>query len=624
MSSEVVIGAHGLGKVYRLYGRPEDRLKELVFRRRSLGRDFWALQDIDLEIERGETLGIIGRNGSGKSTLLQLVCGTLQPSTGDLTVMGRVAALLELGAGFNPDFTGRENVYLSATVLGLTAAEIALRFPAIEAFAGIGTFIDQPVRQYSSGMYARLAFAVCAHVDADILVVDEILAVGDAGFQQRCMRFLHAFRQRGTLLFVSHDEAAVMSLCDRAIWLDRGVLRANGPGKEVCRLYRSFIARRDDNSGVFRMNRDDIDLAAAARGSGQAVKAFDFDLDSAWARTDMPMIERAALLTAEGQPAVLVDGGSDVTLRIEIRAARRLERPNVAFVLRNRLGQGIFGDSTAQMAQQVPAIIEQGWRFTATFRFRLPLLPSGDYAIEPRLLEHDVGQPVDRLLDSLFVRINSDPVLEGLANVPLLRTVLVIGDGASARRLGTASDPIPPLADDPRWRGRNPMDILPFAAEAPWHGHGGARIEDAGFVRPDGSPATRIFGGDDIVLRIRARAERPLDAPILGFMLRNALGQNVFGENTFAATRNADRRAAAGETVTAELRFQMPYLPAGQYALAPSIIDGTQQDHIHLHWLEEAVTIRVGESPVGRSVIGVPMLEIGFKLEPSDAENRAA
>jgi lipopolysaccharide transport system ATP-binding protein len=621
MSSEPVIRARGLGKVYRLYGRPEDRLKELIFQRRPLGQDFWALRGIDLEIARGETVGIIGRNGSGKSTLLQLVCGTLQPSTGELEVRGRIAALLELGAGFNPDFTGRENVYLSATVLGLTEAEITRRFRSIEAFAEIGAFIDQPVRHYSSGMYARLAFAICAHIDADILVIDEILAVGDAGFQQRCMRFLHAFRGHGTLLFVSHDESAVRSLCDRAVWLDHGILRAGGPSKEVFRLYRSFLAQKGDDSGVFQTSGGETGAAAAL---GEPVKAFDFDLDSAWVRTGEAMIESAALLTAAGQPALLVEGGSEVTLRVGGRAARRLDRPIVAFVLRNRLGQGIFGDNTAQMAQPVSATVEQGRYFTATFRFRLPLLPSGDYAIEPALFEHDCTRPVDRLLDSLFVRINSDPVLEGLANVPLLRTVLVVGDGRTGRRLGTKTDPIPRLADDARWRGRNPMEILPFAADAPWHGHGGARIEDACFVRPDGSTAPRIFGGDDIVLRIRARAERPLDGPILGFMLRNALGQNVFGENTFAATRDADRRVAAGETITAELRFQMPYLPVGQYALAPSIIDGTQGDHIHLHWMEEAVTIRVRESPVGRSVVGVPMLEIRFEIEPAAAETRAA
>ena len=194
--------------------------------RKRYYEEYWALQNVDLEVHRGETLGLIGRNGSGKSTLLQLICGTLSPSLGEVTTHGRVAAMLELGAGFNPEFTGRENVHLAASVLGLSHDEIQDRFEAIAAFAGIGDFMEQPVKIYSSGMYARLAFAVAAHVDADILIVDEILAVGDAAFAQKCMRFIRGFKQNGTLLLASHDVGAVLNLCDRALWLDRGSVRA--------------------------------------------------------------------------------------------------------------------------------------------------------------------------------------------------------------------------------------------------------------------------------------------------------------------------------------------------------------------------------------------------------------
>ncbi len=187
MSSEAVISARGLGKAYRIYRHPEDRLKELVLRRRY-HEDFWAVREVDLSVRAGETVGLIGRNGSGKSTLLQLICGTVRPTRGALEVKGRIGALLELGAGFNPEFTGRENVWVNAAVLGLSDQAIAARFEAIAAFAGIGEYMDQPVKHYSSGMHARLAFAVCAHVDADILVVDEALSVGDGAFQQKCMR----------------------------------------------------------------------------------------------------------------------------------------------------------------------------------------------------------------------------------------------------------------------------------------------------------------------------------------------------------------------------------------------------------------------------------------------------
>jgi|GEM_PF-482724 len=623
MCSDVAIRAHGLGKVYKIYDRPHDRLKELIFHRRSFGREFWALRDIDFEVRRGETIGIIGRNGSGKSTLLQLVCGTLQPTTGELEVRGRVAALLELGAGFNPDFTGRENVYLSATVLGLSEAEIDKRFAAIAAFAEIGDFIEQPVRQYSSGMYARLAFAVCAHVDADIMVVDEILSVGDAGFQQRCMRFLNAFRARGTLLFVSHDEGSVLSLCDRAVWLDRGILRASGVSREVCRRYRTSLAQSNGSGDAFQTGGEPEPLTSTtALGVTSALKPFDFNLDAIWSGGGKGMIESANLMTTDGEASALVEGGSEVTVRIIVRAGRDLDWPVVAFVLRNRLGQTIISDSTALLLGTVKHI-EQGCRFAATFHFRLPHLPNGDYAIEPALFERYGEGPVDKLLDSLFVRVNSDPALEGLANLPMRRIRMVFGNGPARREIAVASpEATQPVIEDSRWGGRNPIEIMPFNSAALWHGHGGAKIEDASFFSPDGQSVAEIQGGKEVELRIRARAERAIDGPILGFILRNSLGQNVCGDNTFAVTRELDRRIAAGELVTAFFSFQMPYLPTGVYALAPSIIDGTQSSHLHLHWLEEALILRVSESPVGRSVIGVPMIDISLEPERVNAGNQ--
>src|SRR5262249_6313517 len=211
----------------------------------------WALQAITFDIRKGESVGIIGRNGAGKSTLLQVMCGTLRPSTGSIEVKGRIAAMLELGAGFNPEFTGRENVHMAAAVLGLSADLIRKRYPSIVAFAGIGDFIDQPVKYYSSGMYARLAFAVAAHVDADILIADEILSVGDAAFQRKCMRFIENFRARGTLLLVSHSAATVAAICDRAVWLDAGSVRAIGPAKEVCADYLADINANMDSDKTF-------------------------------------------------------------------------------------------------------------------------------------------------------------------------------------------------------------------------------------------------------------------------------------------------------------------------------------------------------------------------------------
>jgi len=243
MSSEAIISATGLSKRYLIYDRPQDRLKQSFFRgRRQYYREFWALRDVSLTIQPGEAVGIIGRNGSGKSTLLQLIAGTLAPTTGDLVVNGRVAALLELGSGFNPEFTGRENVFMNGTILGLSRREIEQYFAEIATFADIGDFIDQPVKTYSSGMAVRLAFAVQAFVPKDILIVDEALAVGDELFQRKCFAKIDEFKARGgTLLFVSHASAAVIQLCDRAVLLHAGELILSGPSKHVVNLYHKFL-----------------------------------------------------------------------------------------------------------------------------------------------------------------------------------------------------------------------------------------------------------------------------------------------------------------------------------------------------------------------------------------------
>ncbi|MFN0138397.1 MAG: ABC transporter ATP-binding protein [Phycisphaerae bacterium] len=239
MSSELAIHGRNLGKAYRIYDRPVDRLKQMLWRgKKNYYREFWALRGVDFDINRGETVGIVGANGAGKSTLLQLICGTISPSEGELQVNGRVAALLSLGAAFNPEFTGRENVFVNAAVLGLTEDQIRERFDRIAAFADIGNFIDQPVRTYSSGMYARLAFAVAIHVDPEILIVDEILAVGDAAFQRKCVERFYEIRDSGcTILFVSHDPYQVKSLCSRAIYLNHGERRAFGKADEVIDRY---------------------------------------------------------------------------------------------------------------------------------------------------------------------------------------------------------------------------------------------------------------------------------------------------------------------------------------------------------------------------------------------------
>jgi lipopolysaccharide transport system ATP-binding protein len=251
-SDSFAVRVEGLGKCYQIYDRPQDRLRQAIVPRlqaitgRTPGRyyrEFWALRDVSFEVGRGETVGIIGRNGSGKSTLLQVICGTLAPTTGLVQTRGRVAALLELGAGFNPEFTGRENVYMNGTVLGLSQEEIDARFDDIAAFADIGDFIEQPVKHYSSGMYARLAFAVAISVEPDILVVDEALSVGDEPFQRKCFARMEQIKSDGaTILFVSHSAATVTQLCDRAVLLDRGVQLYTGRPKRAVAWYQKLAA----------------------------------------------------------------------------------------------------------------------------------------------------------------------------------------------------------------------------------------------------------------------------------------------------------------------------------------------------------------------------------------------
>lgn len=244
-SEDIAISAEKLTKAYRLFGHPGDRVKQFL----SLGlkryhREFTALKDVSFDIRRGETIGIIGRNGSGKSTLLQLICGILKPTSGTIAVNGRVSALLELGAGFNPEFTGRENVYFQGAIMGLGKADMDVRYDAIAAFADIGEFIDQPVRTYSSGMFVRLAFAVASHVDPDILVVDEALAVGDVAFQQKCFDRIYDMQSRGmTMMVVSHNPYQIERLCNRVAVMDRGRLSPLCPAKEALSLYQELVHR---------------------------------------------------------------------------------------------------------------------------------------------------------------------------------------------------------------------------------------------------------------------------------------------------------------------------------------------------------------------------------------------
>jgi ABC-type polysaccharide/polyol phosphate transport system ATPase subunit len=314
-----------VSKLYRLYRRPGDRLRELLPRARPRHKDFWALRDIGFEVEKGETLGLVGPNGCGKSTLLQIVCGILQPTSGRVVTRGRIAALLELGAGFNPEFTGRENVYLNGEIMGLSRGEIDKAMPSIESFAEIGEFIGRPVKEYSSGMYVRLAFSTAIHVDPEILIVDEALAVGDAVFANRCVRKFQELRERKiTVLFVSHDLGLVKQLSDRAILLLNGRIAAQGAPNDVINRYIGLVLAKEEAKN----KKDDRIHASFRHGDGSSE------------------ILSVEILNARGEAATTVTGGEPITVRVRSRFHQAKSDPMVGILIRTRIGMDVYGTNT--------------------------------------------------------------------------------------------------------------------------------------------------------------------------------------------------------------------------------------------------------------------------------------
>lgn len=419
MNSPVLVRARGVSKSYSTGGRTA-ALAGLVFGMRNRPGGTLAVDHVSLDLSRGECLGLVGRNGAGKSTLLRILCGITRPDTGTVERAARISPMLELGAGFKPDFTGRENVLINAALYGMDSRTALGRLDAIRDYSGIGRYIDRPVREYSSGMRARLAFSVAAHVDADILVIDELLGVGDAQFQQRGRRFIREFLDRGAVILVSHDDNLLLSSCTRAAWMERGRIVAAGDPPGVLIKYRTAVT-----------------------------------------------------------------------------------------------GTGTAAPLTAPPLQQA---------------------------------------------------INDDR------------------DAAY---------------------GGNDILISPFRPEAPSHGEGGFLIDTVTFEDGAGWTLSRMQGTDMIELVIGGQVVRPVESPIAGFILRDEAGQNLFGDNSFETFRLSPRRLSPGERFEARFRFRMPYLPRGTYLLAPSVISGTQADHVHQCWIEEAVILEVKSSPVTFGKIGV-------------------
>jgi lipopolysaccharide transport system ATP-binding protein len=406
-AGDLAIAVADLSKTYQIYDLPRHRLWQSLWRgRRRFYREFHALTHVSFDVRRGEVVGIIGRNGSGKSTLLQLVCGTLTPSAGRVVAKGRIAALLELGAGFNEEFTGRENVYLNGAIMGLTTAEVDARYARIVEFADIGEFLDQPLKTYSTGMVVRLAFAVIAHVDADVLVIDEALAVGDVFFVQKCMRFLRDFMTRGTILFVSHDTGAIVNLCHRAIWLHKGEVMVDGSPKDVAEAYLQHLA--EDAFGAAPRLRLESDEAAAPQqrsfGRGGA------------------RIAGADLVDGAGSSVQSISGGETVTLRIRAEAVESLSSPIVGFIVKDRLGQVLFSDNTFAHYAGRPFPLTAGQMVEARFTFVMPKLTPGEYAVGVAIADGTQASHVQHhwIHEALVIRSVATGVVNALMAIPML------------------------------------------------------------------------------------------------------------------------------------------------------------------------------------------------------------
>ncbi len=377
-----------LSKSYSIYAAPGDRLKELAtFNRRSFHTDYWALRDVSFDVRRGETFCIVGENGSGKSTLLQICAGILGPTSGAATVTGRVAALLELGSGFNPEFSGRDNVYLNGAILGLSTKDMDRRFGDIEAFAEIGDFIHQPVKTYSSGMVVRLAFAVAIHLDPEILLVDEALSVGDVYFRQRCMRKVHELRSRGiTILFVSHATGDVKALGDRAMWLERGHLMAIGKTDLVVSKYLAAMADKDArylaHDAVTHPHQASVQPVEVVEG----IPNIDHRFGDGRAE-----VLGIAIYDNSGRRVQSLEPNSTVVVRISVRAKSNLDRPIVGFMFRNHLGVDFAGTNTAREGYPLSPMMS-GDVCTVDFYIELPALYASSFSFSPAVadgtLEH--------------------------------------------------------------------------------------------------------------------------------------------------------------------------------------------------------------------------------------------
>ncbi|WP_438866277.1 ABC transporter ATP-binding protein [Pseudomonas sp. L1(2025)] len=444
MTDQISIQVDSISKNFLIYDKPFYRLLQMIIgSTKNLFKEHAALRNVSFSVTKGQTVGIIGRNGSGKSTLLQIICGTLSASAGSVSADGRIAALLELGSGFNPEFTGLENIYMSGQVLGLTNAEIDARVDSIIAFSEIEDKIHQPVKTYSSGMFMRLAFSVIAHVEAQILVIDEALAVGDAYFVQKCMRFLDDFKKKGgTLLLVSHDSTAITTLCDKVVWLENGSLRAIGDAKTVTQEYlKDYYSKQQSVGSV-----DDVSIARP-RDRKNFVDPRQALLKHSTLRNDLQIfspenygnrfgngaakISNVSLISSSGEPLLWAIGGESVSLVVRFETYEVLKNLIVGFIVKNKNGVSLFGDNTCLTYFDDPKSSRGNEVWDCRFDFDMPILPAGDYSITVAVSDgtqdnHRVNDWVD---DAVIIRSESMNMASGLIGIPMREIEMVQLEG---------------------------------------------------------------------------------------------------------------------------------------------------------------------------------------------------
>lgn len=437
-SNDIAISVSNLSKCYQIYDTPRDRLKQFVAPRlqglagqtpRQYFREFWALKDVSFEVKKGETVGIIGRNGSGKSTLLQMICGTLHPTSGNIQTNGRIAALLELGSGFNPEFTGRDNVYMNGAVLGLSTEEIDARFDDIAAFAEIGDFIDQPVKTYSSGMMVRLAFAVAINVDPEILIVDEALSVGDELFQRKCFSRIEAIRASGsTILFVSHSGGTIVELCDRAVLMEAGEKLAVGMPKQIVGRYQKLLYAPADKRDAMREQIRRMDARVEVHTTSIEVPTHQNDLSVEHAQEPQenfdPNLRPSSTIEYESHgayidsPAVLTLAGEQVNNLVRgktyryaytVRFTKSASNVRFGMLIKTTSGVELGGGASANSPRESLAHVEAGSSYRVEFRFRCALNP-GVYFLNAGVVGDVDGSEtyLHRLIDIAMFRIVPD------------------------------------------------------------------------------------------------------------------------------------------------------------------------------------------------------------------------